>query len=118
MPLALARAVDAYVVALANSATGRSRRLDLVASLAARHLAKLHVVLLVLLWVGGRGPIGLRRRATAVRMAAALPITIGAVSIVGRLFQRDRPFARQSNGEVLVDHAPGRSFPSRHSACA
>jgi len=118
MPLALARAVDTRAIAIAASMVGRSHRLDQVASLLARHLAKLHVVLLMLLFVGGRGPRGRRRRTTALRMAAALPLTIGAVSVVGRLVERERPFARQPDGSMLVDHAPGRSFPSRHSACA
>jgi membrane-associated phospholipid phosphatase len=118
MPLALARAIDAQAAAVAASLVGRSRRLDRVASLLARHLAKLHIVLLILLLVGGRGPRGCRRREAALRIAAALPLTVGVVSLVGGLVERERPFARQAARPSLVDHAPGRSFPSRHSACA
>jgi undecaprenyl-diphosphatase len=118
MPLALARALDAQAAAIAASMVGRSRRADLLASLLARHLAKLHVLLLILLMVGGRGARGRERRAAAVRMAAALPITIGVVALVGRLIERERPFARHAAGTVLVEHGSGRSFPSRHSACA
>src|SRR5688500_3013292 len=118
MPLALARTVDARAAALAASLVGRSRPLDRMAALLARHLAKLHVALLVLLLVGGRGSGGRRRRDAALRIAAALPVTIVAVGLVGRLVERERPFARSPGGGGLVDHAPGRSFPSRHSACA
>ncbi|HZO27158.1 MAG TPA: phosphatase PAP2 family protein [Chloroflexota bacterium] len=118
MPLALARAADAHAATLAARLVGRSSLLDRAAALLARHLGKLHVVLLGLLFVGGSGVAGRRRREAALRIAAALPVTIGMVSVVGRLVERDRPFARHSDGTVLVDHAPGRSFPSRHSACA
>ena len=118
MPLALARAVDARVVAITASVVGRSRRLDQAATFLARHLAKLHVALLLVLLVGGRGAAGWRRRETALRIAAALPLTIGTVSLVGKLVERERPFATLPDGPVLVEHAPGRSFPSRHSACA
>jgi undecaprenyl-diphosphatase len=118
MPLALARAVDDHAVALTTSLAGRSQRLDRAASLLARHLAKVHVTLLVVLLLGGRSAAGHRRRAAARRMAAALPLTIGAVGLVGRLVERERPFTRRPDDAVLVSHAPDRSFPSRHSACA
>ena len=118
MPLALARSVDARVIAISGSLVGRSPRTDRLAALAARHLAKLHVALLVLLLVGGRGQRGRRRRNAAVRTAIALPLTIGAVGVIGRLADRQRPFDRQPEVASLVEHAPGRSFPSRHSACA
>ena len=118
MPLALARALDARAIALTTGLVGRSRRLDRAAALAAQHLSKLHVVLLGLLLVGGRGAVGWRRRETAVRITLALPVTIGAVAVVGWLFERQRPFANHPGGAALVEHAPGRSFPSRHSACA
>jgi undecaprenyl-diphosphatase len=118
MPLALARTLDARAIVLTTALVGRSRRLDRAAALLAQHLSKLHVVLLGLLLVGGRGAAGRHRRETAVRIALALPVTIGAVGVVGWLFERQRPFARQPDGTSLVQHAPGRSFPSRHSACA
>src|SRR3954447_14150401 len=118
MPLALARALDARTLAAASALAGRSRRLDTTAALLASHLAKLHVVLLGLLFLGGRGPAGWRRRETAVRIAVALPVTIGVVGVVGRIVDRERPFASLPGSASLVDHAPGRSFPSRHSACA
>jgi membrane-associated phospholipid phosphatase len=116
--LALARAIDQYAVSMAASVTGRSNGVDSVVSFLARHLAKVHIALLIVLLAGGRGPSGRRRRETALRMVVALPLTIGAVSVVGKLVERDRPFAQQPGGTVLVDHARGRSFPSRHSACA
>jgi len=118
MPLALARALDTRTLAATSALVGRSRRLDQSAALLARHLAKLHVILLGLLILGGPGASGRRRRETALRIALALPVTIGAVAVVGRLTDRQRPFASQPATVSLVDHAPGRSFPSRHSACA
>src|SRR4051794_22229674 len=105
MPLAFdrARAIDVYAAAIAASAIGRSRRLDQGVALLARHLAKIHIGLLVLLLVGGRGAEGRRRRETALRMAVALPVTIGAVSLVGKLVERDRPFTKRPDGSTLVD---------------
>jgi undecaprenyl-diphosphatase len=118
MPLALARTVDARTLAVTSALVGRSRRADQLAALAASHLAKLHVGLLGLLLVGGRGQRGRQRREAGLRIAAALPLTMIAVSLVGRLVERQRPFVRSPEIEQLVDHAPHRSFPSRHSACA
>jgi undecaprenyl-diphosphatase len=118
MPLALARALDDRTLAATAVLIGRSRVLDGAATLLARHLAKLHVGLLGLLFLGGRGAAGWRRRKTAVRIAVALPVTIGAVAVIGRLAERERPFASRAGATALVEHAPGRSFPSRHSACA
>lgn len=118
MPLALARTLDARAHAVTMALVGRSRRADQLAVLAARHLAKLHIGLLGLLLLGGRGQAGWQRRETGLRIAVALPVTIAAVSLVGRLVERQRPFALAESAHQLVDHAPHRSFPSRHSACA
>jgi membrane-associated phospholipid phosphatase len=118
MPLALARTLDDRAVAAASALVGRSRQADRVAAFLALHLAKSHVLLLGLLLVGGRGLAGRRRREAALRIAVALPVTIGVVGLVGRLADRQRPFARAAASASLVAHAPDRSFPSRHSACA
>src|SRR3954469_16252959 len=109
MPLALARTLDDRTLAATAVLIGRSRLLDRTAALLAKHLAKLHIVLLGLLFLGGRGSAGRQRRETAVRIAVALPVTIGVVGIVGRLADRERPFASQPGSASLVDHAPGRS---------
>ncbi|MFN8635923.1 MAG: phosphatase PAP2 family protein [Chloroflexota bacterium] len=118
MPLALVRTLDLRVVALTSALVGRWRGLDRTAAILAAHLAKTHVLLLGVLFVGGIGPGSRRRRETAIRVAAALPVTIFLVGVVGRLVERERPFSRQPGAPTLVEHAPGRSFPSRHSACA
>ena len=118
MLLALARALDVRAIVICSALVGRSRRLDRTATMLAVHLAKLHVVLLGLLLLGGSGARGGRRRTAAVRIAAALPVTMLVVGAVGRLVERQRPFAGQPDRPSLVEHTPGRSFPSRHSACA
>src|SRR4051812_25442319 len=97
MPLALARTLDDRTLAATAGLIGRSRLLDRTAALLAKHLAKLHIVLLGLLFLGGRGPDGWRRRETAVRIAVALPATIGVVAVVGRLAERERPFASRAD---------------------
>src|SRR4051812_20704785 len=101
MPLALARSVDARTLAAISALIGRSRRLDSTAALLARHLAKLHILLLGLLFLGGRGSAGWRRRETAVRIAVALPVTIAAVGVIGRLADRERPFACRPGSAAL-----------------
>ena len=118
MPLALARTLDARTLAVTTALVGRSRRADQLAALAASHLAKLHIGLLGLLLIGGTGPGGWRRREAGLRTVIALPVTIAAVALVGRLVERPRPFTHRPDIEQLVEHAPHRSFPSRHSACA
>lgn len=121
MPLtlaSLARSVDARTLARTAALVGQSPRLDGLAALLAEHLAKLHIGLLVALLVGGRGADGGRRRDTGIRIAVALPVTMVAVGIVGKLVARERPFSVHEQVASLVDHTPSRSFPSRHSACA
>ena len=118
MPLALARTLDARALAVTTALVGRSRRADRLAALAARHLAKLPVGLLGLLLVGGSGRAGRQRREAGLRITVALPLTIATVSLVGRLVERQRPFTQIDSAGPLVEHAPHRSFPSRHSACA
>src|SRR5918999_19911 len=43
---------------------------------------------------------------------------VAAAALMGALVGRPRPFARHDGVAALVDHAPHRSFPSRHVACA
>ena len=117
MPLALARTLDDGAIRLVMATVGRYPLLDRLAAGAADSLAAVHVLLLGLLLVGGPGAAGRRRRALGIRIAAALGLTIGAVGAVGRLVARTRPFARHDIA-ALVEHAPHRSFPSRHVACA
>jgi len=117
MPAAVLSQLDARTIATVSSLAGRSATVDRIVAVLARHLAKAHVLLLGALVVGGRGAMRRRHRETAVRIGLVLPLTIGVVGMVGQLIRRTRPFA---GGQIpsLVDHAPGRSFPSRHAACA
>src|SRR2546423_4670256 len=117
MPAALLRQLDAQTVAAVSSVTGRSSTIDRAVAALAEHLAKVHVLLLGALIVGGRGTLRRRHRETALRIGLVLPLTIAVVGAVGKLIRRTRPFVDQA-GLPLVDHHPGRSFPSRHAACA
>lgn len=117
MPAALLRRIDVQTVAAVSSVTGRSATVDRTIAALAEHLAKVHVLLLGALMVTGRGASGRRHRETAVRIGLVLPLTIAVVGAVGVLFGRSRPFVGRDE-PPLVEHHPGRSFPSRHAACA
>ena len=118
MPLAFVESLDVGGVRLLTAAVGRYPRADALMAAAADRVAVVHVALLGLLFVGGAGQPGWRRRGLAVRIAAALGLTVTAVGLIGGLVGRTRPFARHDDVAALVDHAPHRSFPSRHVACA
>jgi undecaprenyl-diphosphatase len=118
MPVALLREIDSHAVAMLSTCVGRSDVLDRTVAALAEHLAKLHVLLLGLLLLGPDGASRRRHRLTALRIGLVLPITMATVGAVGSLVGRQRPFTVEYAGPPLVDHAPGRSFPSRHSACA
>ena len=118
MPLAFVESLDVRAVRLLAGAVGRYPRFDCMVAAAADHVAKLHIALLGVLFLGGAGEPGWRRRGLAVRVAAALGLTVVAVGMLGRLVRRPRPFARHDEVAALVEHAPHRSFPSRHVACA
>ena len=112
------RRLDTAIVRVAGRLAGRSQPFDAAMAAAARHLAPAEVGLLVLLFIGGPGRRGDRRRLAAVRAGSALALTLVAIDLAGRLIQRSRPFAAQADVTALVEHAPHRSFPSRHVACA
>ena len=118
MPPAFVESLDVGAVRLLTGAVGRYPRFDRLIAVTADHLAKVHVILLGLLFLGGEGKLGWRRRWLAVRTLAALGVTVAAVEALGSLARRTRPFARHADVAALVDHAPHRSFPSRHVACA
>ncbi|MDP8923485.1 MAG: phosphatase PAP2 family protein, partial [Chloroflexota bacterium] len=115
MPLALVDSLDVGAVRLLAGAVGRYPLLDRLMALAAHHVAKVYVAALGFLFLGGPGEPG---RRLAVRIAAALGLTIAAVGAIGGPVGRTRPFARHDDVAALVEHAPHRSFPSRHVACA
>ena len=118
MPPAFVESLDVGAVRLLAGAVGRCPTLDRLMAAAADHVAKVHVALLGLLFLGGVGEPGWRRRGLAARIAAALSLTVAAVGVIGGLAGRTRPFARHADVAALVAHAPHRSFPSRHVACA
>jgi undecaprenyl-diphosphatase len=101
-------AVDAAVAALLNAAVRRSAPGRLIAGSLARQLAGVEVVLMVLLALTGRGR-------QAGRMLLAVGVVYVASEGAGLAWKRNRPFA-ETHAQALVDHAPDRSFPSRHVA--
>ena len=118
MPLAFVNSLDVGAVRILGGAVGRYPTLDCLMAAAADHVAKVHVGLLGVLVLGGSGESGWRRRGLALRIATALGLTIAAVGVIGGRVGRTRPFARHADVAALVEHAPHRSFPSRHVACA
>ena len=117
-PIGWLRMLDRVLAERLAGSVGRRPSRDLAMASAARHAAKLEVALLAVLFVGGPGPNGRRRRGAALRTAAALVLTVAAIEAVGRAIRRSRPFAARGTQPPLVPHEPGRSFPSRHAACA
>jgi len=116
--LALVHTLDSAAVRALASAVGRCPPFDRAAVATADHLAKLHVALLGLLYLGSFVRGRSHRFGLAVRMSAALGVTIGAVHVIGRCVVRARPFARHDGVTALIEHGSHRSFPSRHAACA
>jgi undecaprenyl-diphosphatase len=114
---ALLRQIDAQTIAAVASVSGRSTIADRMVAVLAEHLAKVHVLLLGALLVGGGGALRRPHRETALRIGVVLPLTIGVVAVLGALIGRARPFVG-GKATPLIEHRPGRSFPSRHAACA
>jgi undecaprenyl-diphosphatase len=107
-PAALLGADEALGLRLNRAARRWSSGRTLVAA-TARWLAGVEVILMVLLALGGR-------RRSALRMLGAVALVYAASEGLGAAWPRARPFASMADIEVLVPHAPGRSFPSRHVA--
>jgi len=118
MPTAVLRDLDDRTIAAVSSCVGRSSIVDRSIAGMASHLAKVDILLLAALFVGGSAGDRRRHRETALRVACVLPVTIAVVAAVGGLAGRRRPFADDDAVTALLNHAPGRSFPSRHAACA
>jgi undecaprenyl-diphosphatase len=102
-------AVDDQVAAWLNAAARGSAVGERSVVLSARWLAVVEVVLMVVLALAGR-------RRSAARMLAAVGLVYVASEGLGRVWPRQRPFARLARIEGLVGHTSGRSFPSRHVA--
>jgi membrane-associated phospholipid phosphatase len=100
---------DAAAARELNALTRRSHNGQIVARLTAAWLAGAEVVVLLGLAASGR-------RQTALRMLLAVGTVYGAAEVLGRTWQRERPFQSDAAVEGLLEHGSGRSFPSRHVA--
>jgi membrane-associated phospholipid phosphatase len=109
----LVRLADVRIARAMRGLAGRSRPVDVAATAIARHAATAEIILLLALLCGGG-----RRRDAAIRTLLSLAVTVILVSLVGRIRRRQRPFVAGAERAPLVRHGPGRSFPSRHAACA
>jgi membrane-associated phospholipid phosphatase len=107
------RLADVRIARAMRGLAGRSRPVDAAAAAIARHAATAEIALLLVLLCGGR-----RRREAGIRTLLSLAVTVMLVSLVGRIRRRQRPFVAGAERAPLVRHGPGRSFPSRHAACA
>jgi undecaprenyl-diphosphatase len=100
---------DAALARELNALVRRSAFARGLAVTSATRLASFEVVLMGALAVAGR-------RRSAGRMLAAVGLVYLGSEALGRLWRRERPFARLSGVEALVLHSAQRSFPSRHVA--
>jgi membrane-associated phospholipid phosphatase len=98
--------------ALAIALNALVRRSDVARTLAvgaATGLAGVEVALMGALAIAGR-------RRSAGRMLAAVGLVYLGSEVLGRVWQRERPFAHLGEVDGLVPHTARRSFPSRHVA--
>lgn len=105
------RQMDDATVTRANTLARGARLSHAVTTLLAGRLAAVEVALMgLLLLTGGRRSV--------VRMLLAVAGIYAASELAGAAWRRQRPFAVLPDVVALVDHAAGRSFPSRHTASA
>ena len=98
--------------ALSRAMNAAARRVSIgppVVGRLASWLAGLEVLLMLILGLAGR------RRSAASMLGAVGLVYLGS-EVLGRVWPRQRPFARLSEVQVLTPHSPERSFPSRHVA--
>ena len=107
--LAALSGLDAAAVRRSNRLVRASQPARTTVAALARWLSWLEVGLMVLLALGGR-------RGTAVRMLVAVAVVYVASEVLGAAWPRERPFSAMPGVDPLVQHAAGRSFPSRHIA--
>ena len=108
--LAAVLGADEALVRVLNAGTRQAGAAAVVGRLAT-WLAGVEVALMLALALGGR-------RASAVRMLAAVGLVYLLSDASGAFWPRQRPFARCSAVEALAPHSAERSFPSRHLASA
>ncbi|MGI9148858.1 MAG: phosphatase PAP2 family protein [Chloroflexota bacterium] len=98
---------DALVATALNAGARSSSFCRAVAVGSASGLATIEVLLMTALGIAGR-------RRSAGRMLVAVGLVYVGSEALGRVWRRDRPFARLAEIEALVPHSAERSFPSRH----
>jgi undecaprenyl-diphosphatase len=101
--------LDAAAAYTLNAGIRRSRSGQRLASAAAGGLASAEVALMLGLGISGQW-------GTALRMLFAVGTVYAACELLGLAWRRERPFSGVSEVQELVEHRPGRSFPSRHVA--
>lgn len=104
-------AIDHAVTREVNAIVRRSPTATRLVSASATGLAGFEIACMLLLALTGRWK-------AAARMLLAVATVYGFVEGVGRVWRRQRPFARWTGVEELVEHEAHRSFPSRHVASA
>jgi len=104
--------LDSLLFRVLHYRAGSYAPLDLPALVLARYGASLEIALMVLA-TGGPGG-----RTTLGRSLGAVALVYGLSEAAGHLTKRSRPFVTEPRVRRLLEHQPGRSFPSRHVASA
>lgn len=103
--------LDAATVRLLNRAVRQRPPIMRLCRVSAQRLAAVQILLLAALGVSGR-------RAAALRTLAGVAAIYALVELIGRRWDRARPFVVLADVAPLLGHESRRSFPSRHVASA
>ncbi len=103
---------DRRVFQLIQHRAGELRLLDPLLLGCARYGSYGEIGFMLLLGLRG----GQHGRSAAVRCLMAVATIYPLAELLGRLVGRSRPFATDPGATALLEHTPGRSFPSRHVA--
>ena len=105
------RRIDHATVARANALARGAPISRTLTQVLAERLVGVEVALMGLLFLTGN-------RRSVARMLVAVAAIYAASEVAGLVWRRRRPFAALPGVVAIVDHAAGRSFPSRHTASA